>query len=226
MYRYILLRSNENVRYSIKLIILQNVYPVVKFSASNYKKIRPHLVTSKHTLRTPIRVYIARNKMVIIHILELMNFVVNVSEREREPLYTRRFVCGYKRARKKSTRASNKSGSLPRAYPSTLSFQRQSPPFSRTVRPLPLPPPRAAIATNYLTFLFFPGRLIFKSPRRGAIVLTSIFYISLQPLNALNRRCRLPTQPGIARGISHACISRAPTHGTRAPSSIREYDAM
>lgn len=42
----------------------------------------------------------------------------------------------------------------------------------------------------------------FLSPRRGAIVLTSIFYISLQPLNALT--ADIASNNRASRGISHA----------------------
>lgn len=130
--------------------------PVVKLSASNYKKVRGTFGAVRrytHT-RIPTR---ARKKMVIIHILELMNFAVSVPAREREGLaavYTKIRVWMYTEEKKVRGGTSDKSGrESPRArvYPTLFSGPRPS----REPLALSLCPP-PAIATDCLTFLLLP----------------------------------------------------------------------
>lgn len=103
------------------------------------------------------------------------------------------------RTRKKSTRPSNKSG---RVSPRTF-----HPAFSLALVAVLFPPPFSlAMVTKYLPFLFFLHFasiltvLKFSGGGGGGrvIVLTSIFYILLQPLNAPTANV---TSNQVSRGI-------------------------
>lgn len=129
----------------------------------------------------------------------------------------------------KSTRASNKSGRISLSLSLSLWYF----PFLFTAAALFAGPPslcpflslkgyKLALVSLFLAYshahrLSIPrGTVPFLSPRRGAIVLTSIFYISLQPLNALTADIASNNQA--SRGISHARARHVQA------VSIREYD--
>lgn len=125
----------------------------------------------------------ALSQTVVIHVLGLLNFVINRfdtrfnlaiarkrgKERERDltaiyiEIHTYVDIRG--KSEKKSTRASNKSGRAP-CILSILPFHQRPPPFSQ-IRPafVPSSPPRA---TNYVSFpraaSLCRRRAVFKSP--------------------------------------------------------------
>lgn len=198
--------------------------PVVKLSASNYRKIRPRLIPPKRTfVHTHTRTFTNDSHTYVLGMC--MNFVINVLARQRggrgEGLnrYTQKYICRHKRARKKYTGFSNKSGrvSLHTFHPAY---------FSPTATALFAGPPSLCSLLSrkgyklLLVSLFLTSScsraVPFLSPRRGAIVLTSIFYISLQPLNALT--ADIASNNRASRGISHARARHVQA------VSIREYD--
>lgn len=156
------------------------------------------------------------------------------------------------RERRKSTRASNKSGaqSLPRTFRPTFSpatipisaaatalFRRTHLAFLLPPHAPPLPLPQRLQTTSRFSFSLARARSpplypcpSFLSPRRGAIVLTSIFYISLQPLNALtadatfNPGYHVASRVYTSVDVRFRARERVSEH-TCTSGSIREYDA-